>query len=64
MKVIPGKMGKREREALMVLLLKKQREQKMVLGMRATTITSASIRKGNFSVLFLFLLFILILFIL
>lgn len=64
MKSIPGKMGKREKEAWMVLLLKKQREQKMVMEMRANTITSASIRKGNFTVLFLFLLFILILFIL
>lgn len=59
MKALPGKMGKREKQEELFLLLKKQRQQKMVMEIRATTI-AARTRKGTF----LFLLFILVLFIL
>lgn len=55
MKAEPVKMGKREKHV--ELFLKKLR---MVTEMRAATIA----RKGTFSLLFLFLLFILALFVL
>lgn len=72
MKALPGKLGMKEKKMLVDLFLfKKQRQQEnmvMFMEMRASAVpnssNSCSITKGTFSILFLFLLFILTLFIL
>lgn len=63
MKVLLETMGSIEEKESFFSLLKKQRQQKVVTEMRASTMATANIRKETSSVLFLFLIFILVLFI-